>query len=496
MNIADLIQKYERMRYMNKNLFFDADEFDMIAKHYIKKKDIAEAERVVNVGLGIHPHSTELMITKAKVILASKNYEDAYDYLLTIAEDETNVDLLLVKFECLLGLNKVREADAFLDYILKGELEGEKLYKFITEVGYLYNDEEGYLYNVEEGYLYNEPERHKTAIMLFEKALKIDSTNVKVLIELAFAYEWDDNIEKAIETTNAIIDINPYSFNAWVSLGRLYTYEYEYELSIEAFDFALAIKEGNVEVLKLKALTYNLDDNYEEEFKLLEECIDASPDDASLYDSLIEKYEQMDENWGTDHHLDVLRILEKKAERFGPKEVLLKIAHFYLYWDKLEEAQKIYPRIPEEDKNTLDYYKLEGEFALRDRDNETAEKKFLQAILECPEDLDVLDRLAEINIEKENNEKAAEYLERIVAIDPEYQIVKFRLALLRFEMGEKEPFDKIINKIKDEELRILLNTFTIGRNREKIDPAELSREELMIHLDEARENSIFRNLKS
>lgn len=31
MDITDLIKKYEQMRYMNKNFYFDADEFEMIA---------------------------------------------------------------------------------------------------------------------------------------------------------------------------------------------------------------------------------------------------------------------------------------------------------------------------------------------------------------------------------------------------------------------------------------------------------------------------------
>ena len=479
MNIADLIQKFERMRYMNKSLYFDADEFVMIANYYNKRKDTAEAERVVNLGLGIHPHSSELMITKAKVLSASKEYEKAYDYLLTIPEDETNVELLLVKFECLLKSDRITEAEAYLDYILKGELKGEDYYTFVKKAGYLFN----------------EVERFRTASILLEKALDVDNANVNVLEELVYAYEWDDNIDRAIELTNTMIDLNPYSFEGWVTLGRLYSYNYEYEKSIEAFDFALAIKEDAVYVLQLKALSYNQDDNYEEELKLLNECIDVSPDDESLYEDLLKRYEELEEYWGVDYHEEVLKVLKKKAEKFGPKDVLLKMAHLYLYWDKIEEAKEVYSRIPEEDKNTLDYYKLEGEFALRNRDNETAEKKFLKAILEFPEDLDVLDRLAEINIDKENNEQAAEYLEQIMAIDPEYEIVKFRLSLLRFQMGEKEPFDRILNMSSDEELRFLLNTFTIS-NEKKDDYTDLSREELMIRLDKARENSIFRNTKS
>ena len=72
MNITELIQKYERMRYINKTLYFDADEFVLIANHYKRKKETTEAERVVNLGLGMHPHNIDLMIAKAKILLASK----------------------------------------------------------------------------------------------------------------------------------------------------------------------------------------------------------------------------------------------------------------------------------------------------------------------------------------------------------------------------------------------------------------------------------------
>ena len=471
-NITDLIRKYEQMRYMNKKNYFDADEFAMLTNHYKKKKDLSEAERAVNIGLGMHPYNSELMIIKAKVLVASKNHEIAYDYLLTISEDKTNVEILLLKFECLLKLNRTNEAEPYLDYILKGELNNEDFYKFVKEVGYLYNDAEEFA----------------TAVMLLEKALKFDNTNMDVLLELAYGYEWDDNIDKAIEITNVIIDLNPYSFDAWVSLGRLYSYNYEYELSIDAYDFALAIKESDVSVLKLKALTYNQENNYEEEFKVLNECIDVSPDDESLYDNLLEKYKEFEIYWGMDQDEEILKVLEKKETRFGPKGLLLKMAHLNIRLDKYDKALEIYKRIPEEDKHTLDYYKLEGEFALHNHDYVAAEAAFMLAYLESPIDKDVLDTLAEINLDLEKYEKSAEFLEQLIALDSEYSISKFRLAYIRFEIGEKEPFDAIISQISDEEdLQLLLRMFSSYTAKDKIDYTQLSRKELLIRMDEARE---------
>ena len=211
MDITDLIKQYEQMRYMNKKFYFDADEFAMITNHYNNKKDILEAERAVNLGLSMHPYNYNLMIIKAEMLIALDKYEIAYDHLLTIAQDDTNVNLLLLKFKCLIKLGRTVEASSYLDYILEGDLDEADYYTFVKEVGYLCNDAEYF----------------DSSTMLLEKALKVDPTNTDVLIELSYAYEMSDNIDKAIDLTNALIDLNPYSFDSWVTLGRLYLYNYE-----------------------------------------------------------------------------------------------------------------------------------------------------------------------------------------------------------------------------------------------------------------------------
>ena len=102
-----------------------------------------------------------------------------------------------------------------------------------------------------------------------------------------------------------------------------------------------------------------------------------------------------------------------------------------------------------------------------------------------------MDRLAEISSELEKQEKAADFLEQLIAIDPDYGIAKFRLAIIRFEIGEKEPFNEITNSISDkQQLVILLSMFSPFRSKEKIDYELFSREELLIKLEEARESHV------
>lgn len=434
LDIKELIHRYEQMRYMGKSIYFDPDEFAILADYYNDFGDISEAEHIVKSGLEIHPMSSQLMIVNAKLLAGNMQYQEAYDYLLGIAEDENNIDYLLVKIECLLNLDQLEQANEVLDSVLQGtEVTDEDLYTFLTEVGYLYNDVE--LYDV--------------AILLLEKACEVDNEDLDVLINLSFAYEMLDNFEKAIGINNSILDINPYSFDGWVNLGKLHSMTQDYEKSLEAFDFALTIDDSDVNVLKMKALTLYLNDNVEEAVRIFRECLDNSPDDDSLYDSLLEGYEVMEQ-------YDVmLELIAEKESKFGPEGILMKRAHIYLSQDKYEEAQEVFEKVPNNEKDTLEYYILEGELAIYNEDFATAEKAYMLAIIASPDDEMIVDKLANISMDLDKYEKAAEYLEQLMLLNPDFPSAKARLAFLRFEIGAKEPFDEIMSQL-DHELRALL----------------------------------------
>ena len=139
--------------------------------------------------------------------------------------------------------------------------------------------------------MYNDVDMHDKAILMLEAALKIDNSDAELLIDLSYAYEMLNNFQKSIETNNLILDIDPYSFEGWVNLGKLHSMLKEYDKAIDAFDFALTIHEDEVSVLKMKALTLYLNDNVEEAIRIFRECLKNAPEDETLYDSLLEGYE-------------------------------------------------------------------------------------------------------------------------------------------------------------------------------------------------------------
>ena len=88
--------------------------------------------------------------------------------------------------------------------------------------------------------------------------------------------------------------------------------------------------------------------------------------------------------------------------------------------------------------------------------------------------------------------KAAEYLEQLMLLNPDFPSAKARLAFLRFEIGAKEPFDEIMSQFSDNELRALLTLLS----SQNIDYSEYDRERMLIRLNEARENRVlFKNIK-
>ena len=470
LDINALIKRYENMRYEGKSVYFDPDDFAVLAEYYDNFGDTDEAKHIAEIGLNMHPGSTQLMIVKAKMLVAEEKYQEAYDYLAIIGDDDGNVDYLQIKIECLLNLYMVDEADELVHKVLHtGGLDKMDKYTFLSEVGYLYNDVD----------LYNQ------SIFLLEEARKIQGKDLELLVDLSFAYEMSDNLKKSIEINNLLLDINPYSFEGWANLGKLHTMTKEYDKAIEAFDFALIIDE-EVGLMKMKALTLYLNNNTEAANEVLKEALENNPDDESLYNSLLEGYEVM------ERYDEMLNVLGLKEERFGEDGIHLKRAKLYAAQGNHKEAEKLFNEIPEEEKDSFDYFVLQGELALYNGDFDTANASYSNALLENPDDEIVIDKLANINIHKNCYEDAAKYLELLIGINPDFPTAKARLAFICFETGEKKSFDEIMSQFEDDELRALSAILTA----EGIDFSSFTRTDLLKYLNKAREDrTLFKNLK-
>lgn len=470
LDISLLIEKYENMRALGRKIYFDADEFAMLAEYYNAEGDNEEAEELINEGLKMHPGSPELMLLRAKLLVYSEMYQDALDYMEGISDDG-NVDQVLLKIEAYLHLERHADADKLINATLKQNLPIDDLYFFITEVGYVFNDVDLF----------------DRAISFLEEGMKINDSNSDAIVDLAYAYEMKGDVEKAIEYNNRLLDIDPYSYEGWVNIGKLYSLNSQHDRAIDAFDFALTINDDDVNVLKMKALSLYLNDNIEEAIKLFEECLKKSPDDEAVYDSLLEAYSAL------KLYDEMMNLIDRKEVALGSVGITAKRAFVYVDKGNYEMARKLFSEIPDTEKDSLDYFMLEGELLFLDGDFISAEMAYMKAALVSPGNEDVLDRLANVSVAQEKYEQAAEYLEELLEIVPDFPTAKSRLAFIRFEIGSKEPFDEIMNQFSNQELIDLLCLIT-GSDKESY--SGYTREQILTRLNEARENRVlFKNMK-
>ncbi|MDD3309931.1 MAG: hypothetical protein PHY69_08265, partial [Dysgonamonadaceae bacterium] len=160
---------------------------------------------------------------------------------------------------------------------------------------------------------------------------------------------------------------------------------------------------------------------------------------------------------------------------------------------QIEKAKELFDQIPESERETYDYYCLEGELAIHEENYIDAEKAYMKAALLSEDNENVLNRLSIICVSLGKLEEAADYLEQLFKLDPNFPDVKNRLAFVRFEIGNKEAFDKTMEMLSDDDLRNMLELID-PESKDKI--AILNRESLLIRLDEARENRLlFKNNK-
>ena len=169
-DITSLLEKYENMRALGKNIYFDADEFALLADFYHSEGDVLEAELLIEQGLKMHPGSTELMTLKAKQLVLAGKYKEALGFMRHLSEDD--FDLPLLKIEALLHLSRFNEAEKLTNKVLTRDLPEEDYYYFMNEVGFLLND----------------VDKFDRAIAYLEEGLKINANNPDVIVDLAYAY--------------------------------------------------------------------------------------------------------------------------------------------------------------------------------------------------------------------------------------------------------------------------------------------------------------------
>lgn len=468
-DISELISRYEDAIADGKKIYLDADQFADIADYYDGLGDLDAAKELLEMALEIHPLSDVLLLKKAKLLVYESEYEEALS-ILEISFSGYDMEHYMVKIECFLQLERYEEAEVLIEAVLQNERKEQGFYSILSDIGFLYSEADIY----------------GKATKFFEMSIALYPENVEVLADLSYAYEIEGNFDKAIESINKILDIDSYNYEAWVTLGKLYSLKDEYSKAAEAFDFALTIDDLDLNILKLKAHCLSLSDKPMEALLIFKHLYNETPHDTSLLLLLAECSTHLNLYTEAFEYLDRYREEEGDTINYFSKKIAL-----LLQMDKITQALHIVEEAFVVHGRIVEFLTLSGEIKLSTREYELAEMDFKEAYLLDSDNFDIIDRLSIINIHLGRFEESIKHSNDLLALEPDNNEVKQRLALLYFEVDNKELFNKVLESFSDEELMDLFKLFYDPQQPELFD-----RKLLISSLNDAREyRTLFKNLK-
>ncbi len=412
---SDIVKRYEQFLSGKANGYFDVEELETIVEYYLRRGRTIESSNVLELGLKLHPNNTALNTKRAKIYLATGDVPKAYRILDKLAES-TDYEVVLLKIEVLLRLERTKEARALADKLISDE--SEDLDNVCLDVALLYLGEADYL----------------TALKLLEKGEKHDSKNVDLLYELAFCYEQNEDFASAIAIDNRIIAIDPFANEAWFNLGQLYFALQEFPKALEAYDYALAI-DGNdsMSYLQKGHVLFQLDE--------FEKAIEAYQDHKGLTSG--------NPVWQTDIFIaECYEKLEKYVESISYYKLSLEthpdnydaltgIGICLLEQEKFTESMTFIRQALAINENAADswVYLAEGYVGLDDIDN--AFKAYVKAITIDPDQPDTLMAIANICLERMDYELAAKYYIAAEESDDALEYVNLFIAVCYYKTGDR-----------------------------------------------------------
>ena len=241
----EILHRYEESTLNDHAEYFDVDELEVIIDYYLQKGRQNDSLKAIELGLKLHPNSTPIRARKAKLDISKGKYKEALKIIEEINEIETfDIDNLLLQGEILVKLKRHKEAELVFEKALNSEFEAKD--QLCLDIAFIFLNEMLYDYSLK--YLL--------------RGNKINPQNLDLLYELAFNYKQKEKADEAIDVYNKIIDLEPYSSEAWFNLGQLFFVKEDYEKAIQAFDFATTIDDKDSMAWLQKGHAYFQNESY------------------------------------------------------------------------------------------------------------------------------------------------------------------------------------------------------------------------------------------
>lgn len=331
--LKELLKQYQNLRNGRSHSFLEEEAFERIIDYFDDKDNIPEALEAAETGLEQFPYSSQLMIKKADLLLATRKYSEALE-ILERAElfDSSDINLYILKTDAYLALDQQSRAVELLEAALQ-LFEGEERLDLLFELADVYDD-------------YEEFDKVFDCLKLI---LEEEPNNEEALYKICFWTDFTGRNEESIRLHQRIIEDYPFSELAWFNLAAAFQGLKLYEKAIDAYQYAVAIDEKFDYAYRNMGDAYLRLRKYKEAIEVLEKVLELTRPEDVIYEAIGHCYHRMGNYAQARFHY-------KKAVHLNPDDSKLhyKIAVTYMLeeqWQsavkQLENAMRIHRSVPE-----------------------------------------------------------------------------------------------------------------------------------------------------
>lgn len=364
-NAPVVINGYLCMSQKGTVVFAEETEVLFIARFFHEKGNLEEALNVVTLGIEQFPFSVDLYVCKT-TFLIEQGQDD--EVVLTYINRALNLvpnspRVLLLKAEVHSNAEQFEEAESILDFIVtyadKEELEQIHLLK---------------------AFIYDHQEQFDSMFDSLKEALLINPRNAEALTQMWLAAAYSERYEESIMVHEAVLDEDPYSFQAWQNLGHAHNGMRNFEEAIFAYEYSTIT-------------------NPENEFGYLDwalACVEAN------------------------RHNEALEVYKEIEERFGSSaELQARIGLCHQHLDNYISASHYYAKaLLSDEQNHEAHYRM-GECLMVQGDFQNAIVAFNRSITIKPQLEEYHLALAKAYEESGDMENAKNAYDRLIEVAPE-----------------------------------------------------------------------------
>lgn len=427
-NNSELLARYEKALKDHTNCYFDADDFDEIAFQYEITERYKDALDAVERGLSVHPDNINLATKQAKYLLYLDRTDEVRNLISNLPIE--SCETILIKAE--LALIDLDPDTAKLFIYSLFDIDGFSI-DYCFEILDLF---------IDYGYMEELP----GFIALVSVTFKDDR---EFLQEAALIYEEKEEYSKAAEIYNRLLDKDPYSYEDWINLAKIYALLKDFPKAVDACDFALTSKENDEGALSFKGYClYDLED-YTGAIETFKEFSRQVDEKSVAYELIAECYIKLEQNAMAITYLNMAYELNPES----PNICYQLAANHYDMGNTpmcIEFLNKTISLNPE-DADALSFL---GEISLNDSKTDEALGYFLKALSFDPTNASILTYLGDISTTKNNQTDAVGYYEKALQTEPFDVKLMFKLILAHYNSGNQEKAANLIKHLDEVTLQV------------------------------------------